>query len=405
LATRRSRSHALFAIAVLFGLTVALDPASAAAPKISGDWPQYLHGPEHDGFNPDETVLSPQTVQGLHVRWSLHGVPNTRVGDPLVAASKVFVTRPQGPGPYPGSEVDALDAATGAILWRFIRSTGQFTHDESVAGFAGGTLFVLETATCSGFNCHQHFVDAVDATTGVLRWSVQFQRLGSWLVVSGHTVYVSDGYYEVALSPANGRELWRSDVGAPITFASVGEGLLFVPAADLKVHALDAVNGKEVWAAQMASYVWTAAAYSAGSLYVPDASETLTALDASTGQIRWSVPTSSNGPACLAVALGDVYFGDDLGNFVALHASDGQELWSTKLSATGSSAGCPAVADGVIYVPHGGIGALDAVDASDGHRLWPGPAGSGLPVVSNGMLFVSTFDDWGGVSTLVAFGL
>src|SRR5207248_9239388 len=72
------------------------------------DWRQFQFGPDHTGLNPYENVLSPSTVSGLQLGWSLAG------GDfgqaPAVAGGRVFVGD--------DNTIYALRADTGALVWK-----------------------------------------------------------------------------------------------------------------------------------------------------------------------------------------------------------------------------------------------------------------------------------------------
>src|SRR5690242_11399501 len=90
-------------------------PAPGAASP--GDWPMYGHDPSRTNYNPDETLLSPATVNQLHFQWEapIGIAPDSTpaFSAPSVANGRVFVGSSRASGP----NLFAFDAATGALAW------------------------------------------------------------------------------------------------------------------------------------------------------------------------------------------------------------------------------------------------------------------------------------------------
>ena len=52
------------------------------------DWTQFRYGPDHTGFNPTETRISPANVSGLRLRWS-QSVGTPGIQHPMTIANGV----------------------------------------------------------------------------------------------------------------------------------------------------------------------------------------------------------------------------------------------------------------------------------------------------------------------------
>lgn len=143
----------------------AAGPAGAAG---TADWPGYLGGAPHDSDNAAATTITPAAVPGLTRVWQWVPAAPTMAGQPqpTLFASPTVV----GGRVYIGANTGvfyALDAATGTVLWhrflgfvpkktcgsRGILSTATVTTDPStgkltvyVAG-GGGYLYALDAAT------------------------------------------------------------------------------------------------------------------------------------------------------------------------------------------------------------------------------------------------------------------
>jgi outer membrane protein assembly factor BamB len=412
--TKGSRSLGAL-LGVLAVLTMATatrtgDAALAEGHPLSldamGDWPQYGHGPEHDSFNPDETVLSPATVGGLKVHWRVRPRPFEAFGAPLVAGSTVFGTVAGQPFLIVPARVEAVDATTGSLKWTFDLSTTTQQHSDGVQAVAGGVAYVGDTSTC-GFSCRVHTLYALDAATGAVLWHTTIQNPASGVVISNGLIYLGDDSDEIALSTTDGTERWRRDIGFPTREPTVGGGLVYVPAADGLLHALHASTGTKAWAIP-GTHAFARSAYADGVLYTGGASGELMAVDASTGDVLWSIPTDVNGYPQLAVAGGNVFFGDLSGHVIAVRASDGQGVWQVRLADGRTSFTQPSVANGVVYVSfertHRQHGHLVALNAADGTMLWSTQGFADEVAISNGMVFVA-LPDQGERTSLYGYGL
>ena len=150
--------HALpLSLALLAGVSFGAAPADR-------DWPTF--GLDHANTRlADVPGLTPKTVRRLVPKWiSQSGIAQTFQATPLVVGGKMYVS-------LPGSHVVALDARTGAELWRYEhrRKTDRLCCGPANRGvaLADGRVFV---ATVDAR------LVALDAATGKPLWDIQIAQ-------------------------------------------------------------------------------------------------------------------------------------------------------------------------------------------------------------------------------------
>ncbi len=137
---------------------------------------QYRFDPCHTGFNVYEYILSPSNVGSLVQAWQYTTGDQIFFASPTVANGVV----------YTGSDdqnVYALNASTGALLWRY--TTAGLVH--SSPAVANGTVYV---------GSDDHKLYALNAASGVLKWTYSTgNQIYSSPTVNLGVVYVlsSDG--------------------------------------------------------------------------------------------------------------------------------------------------------------------------------------------------------------------
>ncbi len=131
---------------VLFNLAWLVLFALAPAARAQTDWRTFGFDVQHTGYNPHETVLSQQSVAGLGLLWS------TPVGGPVLTQPTVLSRVPLSSGTVDlvyvatlNGDVFALNAATGAIVWKHTVPNVQTDCDDFAA--TGGLVGVIGTAT------------------------------------------------------------------------------------------------------------------------------------------------------------------------------------------------------------------------------------------------------------------
>ena len=135
-----------------------------------------------------------------------------------------------------------------------------------------------------------------------------------------------------------------------------------------------------------------------GSVYIAPQDGNVYAVGAAKGTPRWTFQrtggTAKKGFDGYAAVEGSVvYVTSDFGTVYALNIADGSLKWSaTLLNAFDHSYAAPAVANGLVYVPVGGVDdELLALDAATGKTRWAVTGlgeFDGTPLVANGTVYV-----------------
>lgn len=279
-------------------------------------------------------------VRSGAVRWrQTTGQPGEEtLGSSVVASGNVVVA-----GDY---TVIGLDAATGAVTWRF----------DPPLGYAPG-LYLGDAAEGVAFaGSPAGRLYAIDIPGGGLRWSAQtvphpqttiFPPVAAnEVVAAGYTTFgkqTTGGV--VVVDRASGRERWTRQFprGSPDAGTGFGGGPLIVQ--DLVV-----------------------AASGDGRIY---------GLDRGTGDVRWVLPpvtradgrTADRDWRALAVSGARLIAGSVTGIVTTTDMRTGKEQWRYAHPEGGSIALRIAADDRSVYVPHLG-GLLVALDTRDGHPRW-----------------------------------
>jgi outer membrane protein assembly factor BamB len=153
---------------ILVAVSVAcLAPASATA--ATGDWPQYLHGPQHSSMSLT-TAFTTANAAAAHQAW--HFSPGAVTGKPrpLLDASPTVV----GTRVYIGSQAGvfyALNASTGRVLWTHTLDVEK--HFTCPADGISATAAVVPdptTGTLTVYAEGARDLYALNASTGALEW-------------------------------------------------------------------------------------------------------------------------------------------------------------------------------------------------------------------------------------------
>jgi len=377
-------------------------------------WPMEGYNPQHTNANPGVTILPVPDI-----RW------HRTLGDiwvsPVVADGIAYV------GSH-DNYLYALDAATGARLWRF-RGGGPCAAPSVVDG-----VIYLSSVYLGGDGS----LYALDAITGQPLWEYGLGYNNCWqrLVVVDDTIYGGE-------SPAEGsgkiyaldimtRELtWTFETENNMLHClTINGGIVYVlsekqPLYRLPEHArldaLDAESGHQVWGFEFAEevafhscpvvaeglvYIGSGEAYTRG-IRLP---AYVYALDAATGEERWRfrpddstvVIESLLSPAVasgVAYVVARQYTAPGSGDFerwstlYAVDALTGEMLWSSRVDGRYGQIGFPPiVAGGQVYAGTE-YGWVLALDAASGARVWELDVGRGndigaSPVVVNGAMYV-----------------
>jgi outer membrane protein assembly factor BamB/orotate phosphoribosyltransferase len=188
----------------------------------------------------DGTVTRLDAKSG-EIRWrwrqdsSVHATP-----DVDLATGRVFINTEQYNNGKPFGHLQALDWATGRVLWKYAHAYWP----------PASPILHRETQTVIAC-CNDQTVVGVDAATGALRWK-------------------------------------RKTVGLARGKPAVAGGLVFVGTENGRLHAFNASDGEPVWTVRYGKSLFHQFVYAEGDVvYALDGKWHLTAFDRDTGAIRW----------------------------------------------------------------------------------------------------------------------
>ena len=320
---------------------------AAAAGAHAQDWPQFL-GPARDGRYTGAPLAADWPDGGPRRLWSRP--VGAGFAGPVVAGDRLILFHRVG-----GAEVvEALDAATGGVLWRYDYPTtyrDDFGFDEgprSVPVVHGGRVYTFGA---------QGRLHAVDVETGA----------GVWQVDTHARYGVRKGFFGAAGSP----------------LVEDGRVIANVGGRRGGIVAFDAATGGELWTATTheASYSSPAGgAFGGRRTALVFTRNGLVGLDPASGEVRferrWRSRLGASVNAATPLVLGDrVFISASYGAGAALLRVEGGTLaeeWSGDDSMTNHYA-TAVEHGGVLYGYHGRqeySPSLRAVDARSGAVRW-----------------------------------
>ena len=180
----------------------------------TGEWLTWRRGFDYQGFSPLKQITK-SNVSNLRVAWTWTLSPGANEATPLVHDGVMFLHSP-------GDKLEALDAATGDLLWQYARILPAGVN-------AGVSAPSPSTATKSTWRTSDVHVVALDVKTGRVVWDEPlaeergFNLTGGPLVAKGKVMIGTGGRvggknYIVALDAETGKLAWRFN-----TIAQPGE--------------------------------------------------------------------------------------------------------------------------------------------------------------------------------------
>jgi len=202
----------------------------------TGDWLTWRRSFDYQGFSPLKQITK-SNVNNLRVAWTWTLSPGANEATPLVHDGVMFLHSP-------GDKLEALDAATGDLLWQYARllPPGVNAGNKRMISIYGNKVYMGTSDV--------HVV-ALDVKTGRVVWDQPlteergFTLTGGPLVAKGKVMIGTGGRvggknYIVALDAETGNPAWRFN-----TIAQPGE-----PGGDTwNDHTAEERNGGSVWIA------------------------------------------------------------------------------------------------------------------------------------------------------------
>ena len=338
------------ALVVLAGLVTPAVTASGATVPGPAAAVAYQIGIGHDGYSGDTTIVPP-----LSRRWS-----RTFAGPvsyPLIADGMVFVTVADNGGSY-GTNLYALDQATGAILWSQPISG---TYFWSNAAYDSGRIYVVN---------FDGLLRAFDAASGALDWSSQLLGpVTSPPTADSGVVYEGGGGEVDAVSESTGSVVWTQPVeSGDHSSPALSSTSMYVSYACGQVNAFDRVTGQQQWftSGSCTGGGGKTPVYHSGQVYARDFTGNKI-LDASTGAL---LGTFQAGPVPA--------FDGQIGLFLnagTLQAVNGGTLWT--FTGDGGLDTAPVAVGSTVY-EGSSSGMLYGLDVTTGQVVWSTNVGSGI---------------------------
>jgi outer membrane protein assembly factor BamB len=244
--------------------------------------------------------------------------------------------------------VYALDAATGALKWKF--KTGDVVH--ASPAIADGTVFI---------GSWDSYFYAIDAATGAEKWrfktgedSVVHNQQGiqsSAAVVDGTVYFGCRDSHMYAVDEFTGQSKWAYATGGTwvLTSPSVSQGKVFFAISyGGLLYAADTKTGEIVYSVNFKGWpIYSSPAIAGNMLYVGSTAGTMNAVNLDSQAIAWTYTTDAakqNGAAFTNSDGTSNYFGvfptDYYQDVVASYA---------KLETIGEVLSSPVVVDNVVY--------------------------------------------------------
>ncbi|AVT40276.1 PQQ-binding-like beta-propeller repeat protein [Plantactinospora sp. BB1] len=298
---RRITTASALAVACVVALVPVIHAPPASA-RGGAEWSMGGHDIRNTRSNPDERLLSPATVGGLEVAWSV-----TTSGD--VSATPAVV---DGAVYFPdwGGTFWKVDAATGEVIWS--RSVAELagvagTFSRTAPVVAGDTVYL---GTQAGAR-----LLAIDTETGELRWNTAMDTHPDAILTSSPAIHrgvlyqgvssleflnAGDPAYDcctfrgslVAVNAATGKIRWKShtlpDQGAGGDVFSGASVWGSTPTIDPRSRTVYVGTGQNYSIPASARECQEAGGTPQECLPAWNAKDSIVAMDMTTGKIKWS---------------------------------------------------------------------------------------------------------------------
>jgi outer membrane protein assembly factor BamB len=361
-------------------------------PRLNTDWYTYMQDDLHNGFSespaPDDNTI----LWTAHVTGDYHEFPT-----PVIVDGIVYY-----PSNYGTDSLYALDAATGELIWKF--RTGY--TDDAVTVKDGYLYTASDSLWCLNALTGERVwataaADADGSTPGVVDGAVY----------AGRASYSSGYSFVHRFDAATGAVVWTDTLpGYTASCLTVWNGMVFVPAYQSSLFALDANTGAVIWenTDSYGGYWDSSPVIVDGYIYINGNDSRTRAIDATTGLTAWGIDITPGTYLSATIAFFDnrLFFGDQVDTFHCLSAASGSTIWSVP----GTDHGSAGIADGKVFYGEGSnyydeSARVFALDCETGQEIWNYPTTSGpygivsCPAITDGVVYIAG-TDW----NLYAFG-
>lgn len=258
------------------------------------------------------------------------------------------------------------------------------------AWIAGAVLIAGLSACASGTSKPQPAeLQPVSALIGTrLAWSAQIGASDAALspiAVAGRVYAASGAGTVAALDAASGRDVWRLDLGTPISAGVGSDG--DIAAVVTRENELVAIgNGQVSWRVRLPAGTYTAPLVAGKRVFVLTADRTVVAFDGQTGARLWS--QSRSGEALVLqkngvlLAVGDTLVAGLSGRLTGMSPGNGSPRWEAPIATARGTNEIERLVDLVGPVSRVGgsvcarayTSAVGCVDVDRGTVVWASPA-------------------------------
>ncbi len=253
------------------------------------------------------TTADPGGSSGALLAWT-YDLSEETLGAPVTDGQRVYVEDST-------ARVSALDMATGTVAWE--ADLGQEASGVTPV-LAGDAVIVSGTEPYS--------VQALDAATGAVRWSVPDVWFYDQPVVVGDAIVVSMGYKVTALALADGDERWTVE--------------------------LSDVDQANLWTGQVL----------AGDVLVAGTDDGhVVGMDVASGDVRFATPVPRGDVFVWNVVMaGGVAVAYDEDGFVTgVNPASGEVMWTLDIAARFAGTIAPLGADALVALDSGELAVID----------------------------------------------
>ncbi len=321
------------------------------------------------------------------------GVSGVPYSQPAAYNGRLFIANESG-GKYGARQgmIHALVAATGEIEWQYDIPNQRVAR---ILTAVDNHVLVATEDTRTMATDDNAFI-ALDAMTGAELWRfpVPAHSLSAPAVANGLIFFTTNNRAGYGLDLYSGKLRWRIDdlpTWTPSPPAVGSDAFYFGSRANV-ITAVDFNgNASPLWyAEETGNWIPYAPAYWDGTLYVTGGNEKLHAIDVRTGKLRWATPVG-RGHTSPPIAGDYVYVGAKEStrrtySMQAINVTDGTVIW--RFTAGRYFAAPPLLRDGLLFAPCEN-GRLYVLDALTGEQKWQYPLGEdvlgklrGTPIVS-----------------------
>ena len=313
--------------------------------RYEEQWPTYGYDAQRTHLAPGWRRLRPP----YHGLWKLKARADIEF-PPSVAYGKVYVAQQKG-------RFFAVNARTGKVVW-----TRHFPNCAAASPTIDNGI--VYQAYMHRLPCRKHeggaqgFVVAWNARNGKEYWRVKAGSVESSPVVVGKNLYFGSWDRHLYAYRLRGKRRplhrWTFTADDQIVAAPAHAGrTLYVATSNGSVYGVDAKTGRQRWHATSFArfgrreYFYATPTVAYGRVFIGNADGTVYAFGAGTGHLLWAREVGTYVYTAAAVWRKTVFVGTWDGTFIALDARTGEPRW--RFDAPSGITGAPTVLSGLVY--------------------------------------------------------